>query len=543
MTLGLLFLCFAAQAASPDPVPELGSKLDGNLLVITPPAGHHLNTKAPASVRVGKTQVPFSLAERKLTSRLGTSASAREVSVDVFVCDDAGTYCRKKHQEIPVPALSAAASPGEPPAPSTLPAAPTARPARAHFEKETGFYVNDPDKAFALAARKKLPLLIDFFGIWCPPCNHLDAMIFRSADFRKKTSGRFVKLKLDADQDRFNALKSRYKIRGLPTVVFTTSSGDEILRLLGYHPLEEVLSKANAAYESRDEGYAQLATQASGGNAEARYKAARIALDQDEPAKALEWLAPLKDMFHASHDPRLAEYFRARLGVAQATPDRKARREVLEAWLKEFPASPDAIENYDSLAELQDEADSLKGSDYTPADVAEARADFLEKLGDPARTKEAYLACAEAYEKEAQAEGTAYPRGPNLERAYCLGRAGEVARSEAIYDEGIRRFPGEYTFYQGKAKMLLSAHEAAKALPQARKAVRFGYGNQRLKAMMTLVRAYEALGQPAKAIAAIDAELSAPPAADAAPGTLKLREQLRAKAEDLRKKMPARAST
>jgi len=442
-----------------------------------------------------------------------------------------------------------------------------AKPARAHFEKDTDFFVNDPKKAYALAARKKLPLMIDFFGIWCPPCNHLDAMVFRSSEFKIKTGRHFVKLKLDTDQDRFNEFKNRYKIQALPTVVFTTPSGDEIFRLVGFHPLDEMLSKSDTAYANRDEGYVQLESKATGGNAEARYKAARIALDRDEPAKALEWLQPMKEMLAAAHDPRLADFYRAQLGTAQAAGDKKQVHETLDQWLKAFPDSPDAIENYQTLADLQEtegdvpgsrasviaaialsdkllsSPDSLLGSYYTPADVAESKADLVEKLGDKTRTREAYLACAGAYQKEAIAEGTAFPRGPNLERAYCLGKAGEIAASEALYREGIRRYPGEYTFYQGLAKLWLdSAKNGAKALNEAKKAVRFAYGNQRLKAMMTLARAFEALQEPDQAIRAINAELNTPAPEGAAPSTLKLRERLRAKAEELKKKTTATAS-
>lgn len=569
LTLSSLLLPAAGWASSPQAVPDLQSSVKEGLFEATPPAGHHFNVKAPAEIKEGQASLKFDLAAQKLAVRLPPNGSEQDLAVEVFVCDDANTFCRKKSQHFRIPPVTATAVRS---ATQSLLAS-TAKPAKAHFEKDTDFFVNDPEKAFAAAARKKLPLMIDFFGIWCPPCNHLDAMIFRSHEFKAKTASHFVKLKIDTDQDRFNELKNRYKIQGLPTVVFATSSGDEIFRLLGFHPLDEMMAKSDAAYSSRDEGYAALEAKASGADKDkaqdARYKAARIALDRDEPAKALEWLLPMKEKLTTAHDERLADFYRAQLGAAQAASDKKLARETLENWLKDFPDSSDSIENFSSLSELQADAGdqagqkasltravaltekllasspaALQGSYYTPADLAEERADLIDKLGDKARAKEAYLACAEAYQKEALAEGTAFPRGPNLERGYCLGKAGEFKQSEALYREGIRRFPGEYTFYQGLARLWLeSAKEPAKALPEAQKAVSVAYGNQRLKALMVMARTLESLQQPEKAVQAIDAELAQPAPEGATPGTVKLREKLKAKADELRKKSGAKAQS
>jgi thiol-disulfide isomerase/thioredoxin len=552
-------------------LPDLAYSVQAQSLEATAPEAHHFNAEAPAKAKDGAKELKVQVAPQKLTVRLTPHPSEREVAVEVYVCDDAKTYCKKKKQGFRVPATAAlATSPAAPPSTVPPPAVPrTQKASSAHVEKDTDFIVDDPEKAFALAAKKKLPLMIDFFGIWCPPCNHLDGVVFRSKEFRSKTSPRFVKLKVDTDRERFNALKNHYRIQSIPTVIFATPAGDEILRVVGFQPLDEMLAKSEVAHRNREEGFAAIAAQASGGNAEARYKAARIALDRDEPAKALEWLEPLKELLQATHnpprarDPRLADYYRAQLGVAQAKSDQKQVRETLEQWLKDFPDGVAAVENHQALAEIHKEAgdaddsrksleaaiaaadkvvagapDSLKGQSYSPGEMAELRADLIDQLGDKARAKAAYLACTEAFAKEASAEKSAFPRGPSLGRGYCLGKAGEIAQAEAIYREGIKRYPQEYTFHQGMARLWLEAQAPEKALPEALLAVKHSYGNQTLKSLMTLARAYEALHQPDKAIAAIEEQLKIKLPADAAPSTLKLTERLRAKAEALRK-LPA----
>jgi thiol-disulfide isomerase/thioredoxin len=556
-------------------LPDLKSELRAGALEVVPPPAHHFNTEAPAIARVKgeSASLPLKATAQKLAIQLTASPAERDITIEAFVCDDAKTYCKKKKQSFRVAPISVKAAAAKAPS-NVIPSPPRTRKEKsAGFEKDTDFIVNDPEKAFALAAKKKLPLMIDFFGIWCPPCNHLDAVVFRSGEFRSKTSKRFVKLKLDSDRDTFNTLKNHYRVQGLPTVVFTTPAGDEIVRVLGFQPLDEMLSKSDMAYRNREEGFAAIAAQATGPNAEARYKAARIALDRDEPARALEWLEPLKELLEATkgatgkHDPRLADYYRAQLGVAQASSDKKLSRRTLEKWLKSFPEDVAAVENYRALAELQSEAGdksdskesleaaiqvaekllaagpaSFKGSYYSPAEMAEELADMKDELGDPASAKSAYQACAEAFRKEALEEKSAFARGPSLERAYCLGKAGDFAQAEAIYREGIRRYPDEYTFHQGLAKLWLEAREPAKALREARTAVRNAYGNQKLKALMTVVKAHEALKQPDQAIEAVEAELRNKLPEDASPSTLKLREKLRAKAETLRNSRTANLS-
>jgi thiol-disulfide isomerase/thioredoxin len=566
----------SGRAAQPAPeVPDLETKIvHENRIEATPPPAHHFNAEAPASAKAGPQGKPaaekleVTLAPKKLEVALTASREPRDVALEVFVCDDAKTYCKKKRQTVHVGPVTTAAHPkssaGSLPRPPHVLKADSAR-----FDRETDFIVDDPDKAFALAKKKKLPLMIDFFGIWCPPCNSLDAMVFKSDEFRAKTSKRFVKLKVDTDRDRFNALKAHYRIQGLPTVIFATSSGDEIVRVLGFQPLDEMLAKSDMAYRNRDEGYGEISKQAREGNLDARYKAARIALDRDEPAQALEWLEPLKALLHGApapsgvtgtkHDPRLADLYRAELGVAEVTSDKKAARDTLEQWLKDFPEGVPAMENWRKLSEMQAEdgdkdasrasllkaveiagrllktgPEAFKGTDYTPGEMWEEYADMIAETGDAAKAKSAYLACADSFIAEAKAEKSPFPRGPNLERGYCLGKAGETAKGEALYREGIRRYPREYTFHQGLAKFWLELKEPKKALPEAKQAVKHSYGNQRYKSLMTLARAYESLGEPQKAIDAIDAELKTAAPADAAPSTIKLRESLAKKRDALK---------
>ncbi|NDF15587.1 thioredoxin family protein, partial [bacterium] len=182
-----------------------------------PPAGHHFNLNAPFFARVLSEQtkgpagagVPFPVIE-KSQSKIGFASSdtrlsqGQELEVTAFLCDKAKTYCVKKTSRLalrPQGELEGASRDKGRPSPKR----------DAH-----GFFVNDPKAAVAEAQKTGKPLLIDFFGIWCPPCNLYSERVFPSAEF-KKLRRRFVLLKLDADREESFEWKSRYRVGGYPT--------------------------------------------------------------------------------------------------------------------------------------------------------------------------------------------------------------------------------------------------------------------------------------------------------------------------------------
>ena len=80
--------------------------------------------------------------------------------------------------------------------------------------------------------------MIDFGAEWCAACKELEHQTFPS-DAVRKAAGGFVLLRADLTKDddpAVQALRKRYKVRGLPTVIFLDATGKEIdgLRLTGF---------------------------------------------------------------------------------------------------------------------------------------------------------------------------------------------------------------------------------------------------------------------------------------------------------------------
>ncbi len=95
------------------------------------------------------------------------------------------------------------------------------------------------------------PVIIDFYADWCIPCKELDKFTFTDERVINEAK-RFVTLKADMthfQSDETNQLREKYKIKGVPTIIFITATGEEKeeLRLVGYEEADEFLERMKAS--------------------------------------------------------------------------------------------------------------------------------------------------------------------------------------------------------------------------------------------------------------------------------------------------------
>ena len=97
---------------------------------------------------------------------------------------------------------------------------------------------------------KNRPLLIDFYADWCAACKELDRKTFRDKKV-VETAMEFVMLRVDctSPDNKCTALTQKFRVSGLPTVVFINNKGEEIhgLRAIGFLGPAEMLKKMEAA--------------------------------------------------------------------------------------------------------------------------------------------------------------------------------------------------------------------------------------------------------------------------------------------------------
>ena len=61
----------------------------------------------------------------------------------------------------------------------------------------------------------QLPVVVDFYADWCPPCRRLGPILDRMAE---EFAGKVKFVKVDSDAE--SQLAERFQVTGLPTVIF-----------------------------------------------------------------------------------------------------------------------------------------------------------------------------------------------------------------------------------------------------------------------------------------------------------------------------------
>lgn len=109
-------------------------------------------------------------------------------------------------------------------------------------------WINYSKDQYEKALKSNSPMIIDFYADWCAACHELDNKVFKTKEFLEAAKD-ITLFRFDATKDSqdLNLLKSKYKIVGLPTIVFYDKSGVERkdLQVNEFLPLNIFLEKLN----------------------------------------------------------------------------------------------------------------------------------------------------------------------------------------------------------------------------------------------------------------------------------------------------------
>lgn len=86
-----------------------------------------------------------------------------------------------------------------------------------------------------LVEKSTLPVLLDFWATWCPPCRMIAPIV---EDLAKELSGRVIIGKLDVDGNQMTA--GRFRVQSIPTLIIF-NKGSEAERIVGLQSKEAIL--------------------------------------------------------------------------------------------------------------------------------------------------------------------------------------------------------------------------------------------------------------------------------------------------------------
>jgi len=510
---------------SPDDI-----KLESGALHFIVPQGLHFNKEAPnkAEAMVKGDWVKADKVEARGTGLTATWSQTIDpcsgVKAELFVCDDKNTFCLPRNLTFKCKKGKFISSP-------TIRNDPLNKPKFVPNEKQDAhFILNDADQALSLARETHKPILIDFFGIWCPPCNELDETVYNTPEFRR-ASDQFILLKLDSDSPASWKLKSKYNITGYPTIIFATESGDEISRLIGYRPKLEFVGAMTEAIKNKDNGIETKKLKAES-NDKIAYELGNSYLEKEEYFLADYYL--LRASRHWTlPDIRRNKLMSAQLGLhskAESIEDKKVYEKLLVHALEWYPRQTEVFDRTERLIALAQELNdkeathlayiteistakwymnhpkALKGTDIVRGDLYEILGSAYEAIDEKQKSLDAYSDGAKEYLREIKSAGLDEnsERGYNLERIYCLWKSGQIEQAQKIYESFERQYPKEFTFYYQHAKLLKALKSYKGAEEKALKAFEFSYGDNRLRVAALLAEVYQSENDKKKAIEILD---------------------------------------
>jgi len=496
----LVLSLLLAAASAAEPTLDLTWRGASAELMVTPPAGEHVNADAPAELTAdwaGKHAAITGpgasiLGGLALNDVGGTTLSA---ILRVSLCTNDGATCRSVD-------LHARATP-----PASRKGHLTLAPTGAHDDASP--FRADAQAAYDAAVDEARDtgrlLLLDFSAVWCPPCNLMSAEVLHAEPAPEELED-YVVVVLDVDDPSSWALKDRHHIGSYPTVVVTDVDGDELSRNVGYDTPEALRAwlaeSATAPSGSGDEAAVDPASVSPEEAGEIAWRLIRR--DQGDPTAWLDRasLAPNTVPFRlarVSHAPSVEDI----QWLAANAPERGL------SWV--FPAA--------ELIKTQDDAKSpllyairralSTASGPQAADLLYLAATMSDDAQGPLLYAGAAAALRASLSGDAQRD-----RGYWTWLAELEAHSGDLSNALAILEDASAAFPDEPTFWLAESALLLDAERPEDALAAADRAMPLAWGDNRLRVALARVDALVALNRLDEAQSFAErvlAEVPAPP--------------------------------
>lgn len=494
----LLFCVVPAEAQRS--LKALSTQLKNDTFTAELAVGFHFNDKAPNGIQVGTTLIkPTSLLPQLMTVSSLDSASQKKGIAQLYVCDDKVTFCES--YSIPLSTKSKAIKNKQ--------VAQKIGRVNSH-----GFLVDDFEAALKQAQQDNKFILLDFGARWCPACIRLESTIFNREDFKEKTK-LFVKAKIDIDVFSNSVVKEKYKVRGVPSVVFLNAQGDEVSRFYDYQPMSFV-----------DEVLADIQT----------FPKSIAEMEKSESSEALQKSLAIRYFYSGQYEkaevlmskikPEMKEFWFAKIEAARPldAKDPVQRKKIIETLRFALQAEPESTRSLawrSALAEfLESKADLqiiARESDELTEKILSSD-EFLKKavqtdiVGEYTGYEGFYVAMMNAETLDAAQwnakrawlrvieQGKRYnvtgkTPGISLRLVSAMMNAEEYEKALALVDELLKESPSDGDLQRRKLRVLVELKRYKEARSDGEKALKNSYGINQFYVVEPLAKAYVGLGK------------------------------------------------
>lgn len=433
-------------------------------IVFKTESGHHFNQSSPLNCGDGA----------RMIDKDNQTLKCEYPKEGIFkpflaICDDSLKYCKISRPEILV---------GKAP-PFTKSNTQKKQSPLENF----GFKKGNPEKQLEEFRKQKSPraTLIDFFALWCPPCNDLDELVFSNKKFIKYSKD-LNKIKVNVDEEESWRLKERFQVTGYPTLIYLNKSGEEVGRFWGTQSLETLKSWLDKMKRLESKPLSWALQQS----------------DEESIQRVAEWhfdrrhFSEVKSLLGARKEDWAQKlYLRSEASLAAENKKSSLEIESLQKLLSSYPkdvnygywlldlANIKSIKKRDLEKELfaaiQNIDFFLKNSllaekeNVSSQDLVILKADLLEIFEKKEDLEKAQKEAIEFFEKALKG-GKKISRGRSHILAYYYRETGKIEEAKKIYESLVKDNPQEFTFYYRYATALKNLKEYESALEWINKA-------------------------------------------------------------------------
>jgi thioredoxin-related protein len=105
------------------------------------------------------------------------------------------------------------------------------------------------NEALAKAKKENKLLFMDCYTTWCGPCKYLAKDIFPQKEVGDYFNQHFVSIKMDMEKGEGIDLCTKYQVKSFPSLLFLDFKGNNVHKLVGGMPVEELIAGAKCALD------------------------------------------------------------------------------------------------------------------------------------------------------------------------------------------------------------------------------------------------------------------------------------------------------